>query len=222
MAIAVLLAATARCGYPDFQFTSGGAGGGAGACRVLDGAADCGATERCTIVDESTGATGCVALAASPLHPYEACASDTACPTGTWCDGRTGVCMPFCQTAQDCHGNDCVAARNTSDSAIPGGTSVCVANCDPVAGTPCGNGTTCTYDAQVGDMDCFASLGMGDGEPCAALNDCGMSLVCVGGTCDPWCHPAGSEVSADCEGGECDMFSNLAPMYDGSTYGFCD
>jgi hypothetical protein len=254
MGIAVILVATARCGYPDFQFTSGSGGGGGGsssnsggggenssssnhssttgmgtttstggapACRVLHSATDCGPKERCTIVDEETGATGCVPVASHPLQPYDACSGDNDCPTGTWCDGRTGVCMPFCQSAQDCGGNDCTAARNSGQNTVPGGVSVCVANCDPVIGDPCGQGATCTYDAQLGDMDCFVSLGRGFDDPCTTLSDCGVSYVCVGSTCQPWCHPAG-EPSDDCFGGDCGMFSNLAPMYDGEVYGFCE
>src|SRR5262249_15121210 len=84
MAAFVLVAATARCGYPDFQFST--------TCNLLQSDADCGAGQRCTIVDLTTGKTGCVPEATSPVNPYAACSSDSQCPASTWCDGRTSVC----------------------------------------------------------------------------------------------------------------------------------
>ncbi len=230
--IGLLVAATARCGYPDFQFSSGtgasgstssasasGSGGSGTSCHLL-GASGCGAGQRCTIVDANTGATGCVAQAAKPLGPYDSCDTDTRCPASTWCDGRTGVCMPFCQSAADCHQNDCVAAYDVSQKTVPGGVSVCVADCDPVSAAPCGHGATCSYDPTVGSMDCFSSPELAVGDPCMYLNDCGPGSVCVGDTCQMWCAPVNAS-SPDCNGGECGMFTNLTPMYKMQTYGSC-
>jgi hypothetical protein len=54
--------------------SSGGTGGGSPKpCQVLHDVADCGAGSRCTIVDEKTGATGCVAVSSTPRVPYDAC-----------------------------------------------------------------------------------------------------------------------------------------------------
>ena len=214
--MAVLVAATARCGYPDFQFSIPPT-----MCDLLQ-ATSCGDGQRCTIIDPTTGKTGCVAQAATPLHPYDACNSDKECPAGSWCDGRTQACMLFCKSATDCGGNDCVASYYTANGkaiTVPGGASVCVANCDPVSAVPCGQHATCGYDPQVGVMDCFASSDLTAGQKCMYINDCGPSLVCVG-TCERWCNPPG-QASQTCAGGPCAMISNLAPMYDGKLYGAC-
>jgi hypothetical protein len=213
MTIALLLAATARCGYPNFEFTT--------MCDLVD-ATSCGAGARCTIVEPTTGKTGCVAADPSPKSPYAACSSDKECPAGTWCDGRTGTCMLFCQSMSDCGGNDCVATYYTVNGkpvTVPGGANVCVANCDPVSAVPCGSETTCGYDPQIGVMDCFATNGFTLGQACMYINDCGPGLVCVS-TCQKWCRPPGQS-SSDCGGGTCGMFTNLAPMYDGQLYGAC-
>jgi len=130
--------------------------------------------------------------------------------------------MLFCQSMSDCGGNDCIAAYYTVNNklvTVPGGASVCVANCDPVSAVPCGSGTTCAYDTNVGVTDCFPSAGVGDGQKCTYGNECGPGLACVG-TCQKWCHPPG-QLSQDCGGGACDMIGNLSPMYDGQLYGAC-
>jgi len=203
--------------------TTGGSGGGSTTCHVLQDAADCGPRERCTIVDATTGTTGCVAVVTPSLAPYDAClGGDANCPAGTWCDRRTFVCMPFCQSAADCGGNDCVAAHNPAGNTVPGGISVCTANCDPVSAAPCGAGATCTYDALVvGGFDCFSTMGYASGHFCMHLNDCAPGLVCAGTSCARWCHPASTTSSADCGFAACTAFTNLMPTYGGATYGYC-
>ena len=144
LGIAMLFAATARCGYPDFQFAT--------MCDLLQ-ATSCGSGQRCTIVDPPTGKTGCVAVGPSALRAYDACANDSECPAGTWCDGRTGTCMQLCHSASDCGGNNFVATYYVDKNkvvTVPGGASVCVADCNPVSAVPCGSAATCAYDAQVG------------------------------------------------------------------------
>jgi hypothetical protein len=225
--VGLLLAGAADCGYPDFQFTSGaGSAGGTsssgsssgssgGPCQLV-GSKGCPSGQRCTIVAPTTGTVGCVAEAAMPLHPYDACTSDTLCPMGTWCNGRTEVCMPFCTSSADCQGNDCIGADDASGNTVPGGASVCVANCNPETASPCGNGATCAYDSSNGAMDCFLSSNYCLGQSCKNVWDCSPGLVCAG-MCVIWCDVK----TMDCPLGTCTMFSNIDPMYDGDVYGYC-
>jgi hypothetical protein len=244
-ALAALL--MSQCGYPHFEFpgdtsssgtgggattsttsssssSSSGTGGGAPAsCTLRKDAQDCGAGMRCTILDQDKGTTHCVAIAASPEMPYEACDDDSRCPAATWCDLRTHVCKPFCDTAADCNGNagNCVAAQNSSGKTVPG-AFVCTAHCDPITAIECSGASTCTYDSKLGDFDCFRSKGYMSGNACTYLSDCGVGLVCASSACVYWCHPAPSASSPDCLGGPCSNFSNLMPSYNGSVYGYCN
>ncbi|MFT3773171.1 MAG: hypothetical protein QM820_47940 [Minicystis sp.] len=146
---------------------------------------------------------------------------DDLCPAGTWCDHRTGVCMPFCTMKSQCGMGSCVGARGTGNELIPG-ANVCTANCEPVTAMPCGAGSTCTYDATIGKLDCFVSDGFGFGDSCMYLNQCDKGLVCVGMKCWRWCSPAG-DFSNDCVNDfTCSTFSNLTVTYQSVDYGFCD
>jgi hypothetical protein len=183
---------------------------------------------RCTITDTAKGLSGCVPISPSPLLPYDACPSgDVDCAKGTFCDGRTKTCAPFCASAQECNsGANCVAASNGT-STIPNGFNVCTAHCEPEKGTPCGVGATCAYDTKVLDFDCFASSGKGVNSMCQVSADCGKGLVCgidtvtMLGACVLWCK-VGGPAWGDCPlpYNNCSDFS--PPFnYDGSDYGYC-
>lgn len=222
--VALAALAGVQCGYPDFMFTGGTGDGGSGpkACRLTHGAADCGAEERCTLLDTGKGTTGCVPLSKTPVAAYALCKDDMDCPAGTWCDYRTDVCMTFCETSSDCGEGNCVSARNEMQKTIPG-ASVCTAHCDPLTAAQCGGATTCSYDGQIGDFDCYSSGSKSLGESCTGFNGCKPGLVCSSTDgCLEWCHPAPSSSSADCPAsGPCANFGNLSPMYGGEVYGYC-
>jgi hypothetical protein len=220
----------AACGYPTFT-TVGGTGGATttvgssssgspAPCRLMHDATDCPSGYRCTIGDTSTGATTCSMIAAGALPRFSACATDADCGPGDFCDGYTQVCMAFCATNAQCNGGSCVSAHGSPTASIPS-TSVCTANCDPENTNACGAGAACDYDGTEGVFDCFASLDVMAGDSCSAGNDCAPDLVCAGGNCAYWCHPADMS-QGDCQGGLCMPFSNLMPMYNGTLYGFCE
>ncbi|APR79559.1 Hypothetical protein A7982_04906 [Minicystis rosea] len=197
--------------------------GGPTMCRLKHDAEDCKTGERCTIADPDTGSTKCVAITATPSTPYAACTTDEVCPAGTWCDARTATCAPFCASSNDCGGGLCVAAEasnpNTTTHTVPGAT-VCTANCDPVSATSCGPNAACNYDFLAGAFDCFQSQNQPIGSSCS-FAECAPTLVC-GSTCLAWCFPAGAP-SLACPGfADCNAFSNLTPMYNGVTYGYCN
>jgi len=190
-------------------------------CRLLHDGEDCPAGNRCTVANEQTGDTHCVALASPPKVPYEGCLDDKACPAGTWCDWRTDACMPFCDSPADCAGTggDCVSAKTSGSKSVPGVT-VCTSNCDPVSSTSCGLGAACNYDNNAGSFDCFRSGNKSEGSTCA-FAECGPTLVC-GSSCRVWCAPAAADNTAQCGTfGYCEQFSNLTPTRNGVTYGYC-
>jgi hypothetical protein len=243
----VLAAASTQCGYPTFIFNgSGGAGGenassshasssshgssGTGGgmpatCQVLQDVEDCGQTGRCTVVDPTTGRLSCVPVSSMPLLPYDACPQgDGDCPAGTWCDGRTSVCMPFCTPGSTCSGGGSCVAAITGAAVVPG-DYVCTANCEPISAAPCGKGATCAYDPEVLGFDCFESGNAGLNDDCAQSDDCGKGLTCgteqgaTQGNCLEWCAPADA---LSCPGSNfCNGFTD--PVEYGDTqYGYCD
>ena len=203
----------------DAPTSSSTSSGGVTPCKALHDTTDCQPGERCTVVDADQGTMGCIPLGPSPVSPGDACFDDTNCPAGTWCDGRTLVCSRFCNGASSC-ASKCVAAESLTAVGVPGVT-VCTAHCDPVDAFSCGNDAACGYDSSAGDFDCFQSGGKLGGEACSAGADCAPTYVCAGSLCQTWCHPTEAS-SSDCFGGFCSSFSNLAPMYGGDTYGYCD
>lgn len=247
---AMVVVASTHCTYPSFTFDGAGGLGTGGAttsstshssssattsstgsggtggmppkmCNVVS--QDCGPSERCTLVEPDKAITGCVAVSGAPLSSYDACpGGDHDCPKGTWCDGRTGVCMPFCASKSDCaSGQNCVSA--SYDGSPITSVKVCVSHCEPVSADPCGTGATCAYDTSVLSFDCFTSGNIHWADMCMHAADCERGLVCVGSSssadCRYWCKTAG-QLSADCLGAMCNPFSTPV-TYNGVEYGFC-
>jgi hypothetical protein len=174
---------------------------GGGECEYLPGQeCGCSSTEKCTILEESTGKSHC--LKAGDLGTGQECISDAACQEGTWCDHFTGTCERACNVVGDCViGAKCVSAQNdTTGAAIPG-LLICTANCEPIKAPQCGTGTTCAFDSStaVQGFDCFVSGGKTEGAVCVAAKDCNKGLVCTKGatsTCQRWCTPVGTTFPA--------------------------
>lgn len=179
--------------------TPTGTGGGTGAVGgtgptgcVLWGADDCEAGEKCTVVNDSTGATDC---GPAGNHPsWSRCASDAECVDRTWCDHETGVCKPVCQdAATHCPDQgECKTAMASGGGTIPGVLRICTAHCDPLSATSCnqsaGN-TNCILNDPYG-FDCFASGSTSAFSWCDNLLECGPGLGCyiyVVPACRPWC-----------------------------------
>ena len=248
LGLAATTVAVVACEYPAFDFRThatggsgqtssgggghagvGGDGGGMGGSGG-GGTGGCGPqheiclpAEKCSVVDTSTGAHGCVE--AGPRPAWAKCLDDLECADGLWCDtGGTGVCKPVCASGNNCAlGAQCVPALAGGGSPIAG-LKVCTAHCEPLSAAPCVQtfgGTNCLLISG-GEFDCASTTVAGaEGALCTTARQCAPSLLCVddggGFACHPWCEP----VNALCGGlGWC---SQLTPVvtYEGTEYGAC-
>lgn len=222
-------------GQPDTTSTGGGAAttstttssssstssstsgtGGAPGCDLLG--SDCAGDEKCAVINEDNGQTGCIKLSSSLRGIYASCTSDAQCAAGQWCEHRTSVCKPICTSGNDCGGSKCTPGLTTDGFKIAG-LSVCVVDCDPVAVSPCGSGATCDYDQSppIKALDCFRAGSKMHLDTCTEQPECAPSLVCALGSCSNWC--AGD---SDCPGFElCYAFDSFMPTHDGTQYGWC-
>jgi hypothetical protein len=205
---------------------------GGGTCEYLPGLeCGCAASERCTVVNETLGESGCVSVEAGAAPAWSACASDAACGIGTFCDHETGACKPMCSSSVECpQGAACVAAKSADGHMIPG-LALCTAHCNPETGAPCGAGLACDFSDDFGsaELDCHASGGLGPTAACQGPHDCANGLVCVDDgtkkTCLGWCHPVDeSAPNFDCfskSGGIICTGLSQTVLQDGTTYGVC-
>lgn len=206
--------------------------GGLGPCEYLPGF-ECGCElgQRCTVADESTGATKCVAP--GPTAVWSKCSSDGDCASGTFCDHDTSVCKKICNNVGDCvAGALCSPAikKNTQSTEIPG-LKLCTSHCDPMSAAPCGVGLTCYYSVSDAEFDCVKSTKLGVGATCNFADDCDKGLVCVGdgagsSHCQRWCHPVDEFIpSVFCgsffEGTNYCLGVAVQVQYGNSTYGVC-
>jgi hypothetical protein len=192
----------------------GGAGGGPCDPRDVDACPG----QKCTVVDEATGTTGCAT--AGPVGAWSVCVTDADCAATTWCDHPTHVCKPVCQGAGDCHdpGTQCLPAQAESPGTIPG-LLLCVANCNPMSPV-CGLHTNCIYLTDPPLFDCAASLDHADGDNCTEDQDCAAGMTCAGGTCRLWCDTPGDQFSW-CKSMVWCCALDPAPSYGGTELGYC-
>jgi hypothetical protein len=198
---------------------TGGDGGSGGEppCEPRDLEA-CG-EQKCSVVDESTGATGCGL--AGPLEAWNVCSSDADCAAGLWCDHLTGVCKPVCDNVGDCPDptSQCLPAQADGGGSIPG-LSVCVANCNPMS-PGCGPHANCVYLGNPPLFDCTASLDHADGDSCSVDSDCAAGMTCRGSNCELWCSTPGDTFSW-CKPVVWCCSIDPAPYYDQTELGYCD
>lgn len=143
---AAICSSSADCA-PSDQCTPGGTIVGCGICAMPQD--PCSADSDCAIID---GAAPATVMVCAP-------ASGCTCPV----DGKSGSCIPACQSASDCTPDQacaasghCVAKPCTSDAECPG---------TPTTDFACSSGT-CAIKA------------------CNTSADCGAHY-CVSGTCSP-------------------------------------
>jgi hypothetical protein len=196
----------------------GGQGGKGGAVPCDPRDVDACPGEKCTVVDELTGATDCAH--AGPLGAWSVCTIDADCAAHLWCDHATGVCKPMCESVDDCPdaNTQCLPAAAEAGGTIPG-LSLCVANCNPMS-PACGALATCVYLDSPPLFDCFASLEHQDGDGCTTSSDCAAGLLCRGGTCRLWCNTPG-DAGAWCKTFVWCCSIDPAPSYGGSELGYC-
>ncbi|MBW2528412.1 MAG: hypothetical protein JRI23_29825 [Deltaproteobacteria bacterium] len=203
--------------------TGGGASGGAGgsgptSCSLWpEGADSCPESQKCTVVNESTGQTQCVPAGAVPS--WARCATDADCQSRLWCDHGSGVCKPICQSEGQCPaGASCVQANAPGGGAIPG-LQICTAYCDPLNPLSCNqsNGTTNCLYGNLG-FDCFASGTSGLLAGCSGFLSCGPPNTCHLGLCRPWCDT----LLGSCTFPLLTCYGYSPPIfYDGVEVGYC-
>jgi hypothetical protein len=203
--------------------SGGGAGsGGGGPLCLLGTPTGCPASQKCSVVEPTTGEIDCVTAGSRP--DWSKCMQDADCGVGSYCEGYTGVCKPVCDGADSCltHAEaQCVQALAAGGQPVVGLT-VCTAHCNPIQTPPC-DGThgavTCGYRAGVGALDCYASMNVQVGDNCSSDSDCAPGLACTG-ECREWCKPPGWNngcgVIEDCDD------RNPPVFYEGNEYGVCD
>ena len=250
LAIAVLLVAgTARCGYPTFGFamsSSSGSGGtgagpsststsggptcevkhaGGGTCEYLPGlACGCGDGMKCTIVDETTGESACDF--SGDTQTFYRCTTNADCADGAWCNHTTSACQPICVNDADCAnqgGGQCAPALQTDGVTPIPSLKVCAAHCDLVTANPCGPDLNCIYQDKLQEFECSRTKGLLEFTSCNKDSDCAQTLGCNKGQCRAWCTPAtldGATGSDNCTDGICYAFN--PPIMRGDTvYGEC-
>jgi hypothetical protein len=202
---------------------------GGGTCEYLPGSGcGCGGFKKCSVVDDTTGASDCVTVGANPLPAWAKCNGDADCQGGTWCDYRNKTCKTICNGAGDCpKGAQCISAKQMDGVTDIPGLKVCTAHCDPEAASPCGANVTCEYDLPITEFDCFASNNLMAGVNCTVSAECAAGLVCVKivntSQCYPWCHPVDNlkkNLKCPAANAYCDPLQVKA-TYNGIDYGFC-
>jgi hypothetical protein len=160
------------------------------ACSPVGLQGDCGAGQKCTVVDAATGEAGCIA--AGVTADYAACLSNANCGPGSWCDEPTGVCKPVCGDTEDCTNagfGTCLQARLGGQ--LVQGMMVCTAHCSPTALDPCGADVNCVLSGAPNDSDCYLSGGKDGLDVCTESRECAPGLVCApDGYCVEWCPEA--------------------------------
>jgi hypothetical protein len=246
MGLGVLLVAgaMAQCGYPDFIIAgSGGAGGGSsstggsctvqhtggGTCEYLPGhECGCSGGMKCSVVDDATGRSGCVASGSTPA--FNQCSVDSDCAAELWCNNTTQACQPICGDTADCktEGGLCEQAlQNDGTTPIPG-LNVCAAHCNLLSAQPCGPGLNCVFQTNK-DSDCVLSMGATKHASCTVDSDCAQQLACIdlglgdGPECLPWCTPPSNSGSANAQGcGDGFCYTLTPPVEESSvSYGIC-
>ncbi len=197
---------------------SGGFGGHSNTQCPLGELGACGENQKCTVVDEGTGETGCAP--AGSKQAWAMCDHDAECVENTWCDKPLKVCKPLCPKGNECGYGNCRLAMNGALGVIPG-LQVCTSYCNPITADPCDktNFVTCIYVGQT--FDCTVSKNYSTGYHCSSPSDCMAGTTCTGADpmCKRWCTPPGG--ASDCPPIFMCTATNPALYYDTMELGVC-
>jgi hypothetical protein len=189
-------------------------------------ACGCAAGEKCTVVDATTGGSGC--RTAGSVPPFGPCSSETDCALGSWCNPSSQACEPFCKDDADCGAAQCVSVIVLETSSPVPGLTVCSIPCDPMAASPCAAGLNCSFPGAHMGFECVLSQSATEGNTCTATADCAAPLACAvstastTGLCSPWCLVDASAATTACDGmSECLAINPPATNANGDTYGNC-
>jgi hypothetical protein len=193
--------------------------GGGGDCSTTADLVEqngCGASEKCTLVDQS-GSLGCATAGATDNYAECGSGGTDDCLAGAICAGAQGAtptCMPYCETTADCPGGGlCLAAIDTA----AGQVGLCIPgdDCDPVDyDAVCATGEGCYLASENGDTICATAGTAQAGDACQAPNDCAAGLACGQSGCVELCKD-----NADCTSGTCQGIGQVMPGF--SDIGAC-
>lgn len=210
-----------------------GSGGSGGSQPVCDGIDDlgklgiCGAGQKCTVADLNPVQVGCGI--AGNKEEWFTCTTDNDCVDGTWCDGQTEICKPFCTGSGDCNftvQGDCLTATVKQGGNVFQFDSVrvCMPNCNPKTADICvGPNTSCFFRPSFG-FDCSRSSLIKEGQPCSDPTDCEVGTLCAAPpgeqpVCSKWCTPIGN--SPDCSADQDCVVLTPTAEYNKEEHGAC-
>jgi hypothetical protein len=124
------------------------------------------------------GEPGDVCTYGGIVVPTDDCGADSHC----WADGDVGVCREFCQGTPDeptCpEGFQCLIGGD-------GSISLCMPTCDPLL-QDCDPGSACYWnDVMFTCEETTGNVALGD--PCVAIGDCSLGLICASASLLPNC-----------------------------------
>ncbi len=132
--------------------------------------------DRCTM----TTAHVFACYPAGPQGAGEDC-SQQDCQAGLICmqlDSGPYTCQPYCQSSDDCPGDETHCIWPWADSTDVWG--FCRDGCDPVTQTGCGQDQACIYmDPDLGTTDCWAAGTLQEGDTCSVTDLCAPGLDCI-------------------------------------------
>lgn len=191
----------------------------------------CSGGQNCSVVNNTTGVTGCVATGSTVTWGNCTGSGAGQCGVGTTC--VDGVCATYCDSVADCPG----AYRNCTQVSASGtpvpGFFTCSLTCDPVAPTTdnatfdaCGPNVFC-YPSSTGTSFCAGPTtptGTQGADCSAADSDCAAGYIClqdsaVSYSCYKYCH-VGSNVN--CTGGRTCQAFTTAQFAANVGIGYCD
>lgn len=197
----------------------------------------CGEGVECRVVDAQTTPTTLMCVSVTPIESVvvldgsfeslqllqlkvgEACQTNSECSDDGTIVCQEGVCKTFCQSVEDCSGNQCIYDPNTGSGAC----EICPHNpkdvCNPILGCGCPEGSDCkTGLDQI--STCIPSTNTQQPEQswCRSNSDCAVGLSCLAGLCRPVC-----EDDSDCaSGGRCLLTISGREVNVSTCSGACD
>ena len=185
----------------------------------------------CSVVNNTTGVTGCVATGST--GPWSNCTGNGAGQCGIGYTCVDGVCALYCNTVADCPGAYHACGQVTSaGTPIPGFLS-CSQLCDPVTPTldnatfdPCGPNVFC-YPSTDGISFCAGPTtptGTQGADCTTSDTNCAAGYIClqdsaVSYSCYKYCHTGSN---ADCTGGRICYAFATAEYAANKQIGYCD
>jgi hypothetical protein len=220
---------------PESGVTDGGTGTGDSSwcseplCKLTLPQCGCSPGEQCSLVSGSRACT-----TEGTVQEGQSCGASALCAPGLLCvplSPSVATCEKFCSNDSECEspGGLCTKALLDADGGTIPSTTLCSADCDPVANTGCPiAGTACRVARESGGAqraytDCALAGTKTQGASCdPSLAECAPGFDCVAVGVDQWkclaycTYPSGfCPVSTTC------LEMSVPAVVGGTSYGFC-